>query len=147
MRKGQMVVLRELFAFSLGLAVMITTSSMFATIISPEISRMSVETQLSSALAHINSVITQTESLLINGFNTSLTVYAELPGMLGTTQFRAFTENGMICAKTFGQFVFKKCAENRLESNISGNYLSGSELKIDGFKNSTGTYISFSNKF
>lgn len=146
MRKAQIVVLREIFTFALGLAVMITIAGFFAVTIAPEISEMSVQSQLESLTTHVSSLIGQTESVLINGFNTSLTFFAELPSFLGTSEYRVYIDNNSLCARTTSQFVLRNCLKIISNSTLSGNYLSGSELEINAFKNDSGSFISFKNK-
>ena len=140
-----MVVLREVFAFAIGLAVMISISSLFANDIAPDISRMSVSVQLSSVFSHVNALLAEAESL-INEEDNNLTVIADMPSMIGPMQFRVYTSANQLCVKTFGQFILLRCGELRLNSSVNGNYLSGSQLQINCFNNETGRFISFRNK-
>jgi hypothetical protein len=145
MRKGQTVVLREIFTFAFGLALMVTISTIFADIIAPQVSKMSVDAQLRSVFTHINALITETDSLL-EDTTTSASISNQLPSMLGRTQFRAYTNANELCVKTFGQYVLKLCGELRLNTSITGNYLSGTDILLNGFKNSSGRFIDFRNK-
>jgi hypothetical protein len=145
MRGGQVVVLRELFAFSLGIMVMFGVVFIFNSIVSPELEKFSLNEQAYSMLFHVNSLLEKASFLARSLADSSLVLTEDLPDELADHSYTVSAFDNQLCIQTRGVTVLVNCINITLDAEISGDYKSGNEMVIDSsFINDT-LVITFDN--
>lgn len=124
--------MRELFAFAFGVIIMIAVVTIFSSSVSPELEKYSVNEQSYSLLFHIHSLFQRTVNLARETTNTSVVVYGRMPAQLADNDYRLFIEDSQLCLVTRGDTIINNCINITLAGNYSGNFLSGTDLIING---------------
>ncbi|MBD3312677.1 hypothetical protein GF352_04465 [archaeon] len=124
--------MRELFAFAFGVIIMIAVVTIFSSSVSPELEEYSVNEQSYSLLFHIHSLFQRTVKLARETTNTSVVVYGKMPAQLADNDYRLYIEDSQLCLITRGDTVIDNCINITLAGNYSGNFLSGTDLIING---------------
>ena len=145
-RKSMMVVLREVFAFTFGVLVLVTVTSMFNTTMIPEIKKFSYNEQLQGIISQINSMIVRVDYQMRSGVNSTFTIIGGMPSRIDRNSYRVFVDGNRLCARSTGDVVMTRCLNYSTNSVLTGNYLSGTEILIVGDNNpSIGAVITFEN--
>ena len=131
MRGGQVVVLRELFAFAIGIMVMLGVIYIFDSIISPELSRFSLNEQAYSILFHVNSLLEKSSFLSRSLADASLSIVERMPDNIADHTYSVYAFGNELCIKTRGVTVMVNCINTTLDADISGDYSSGNDLIIN----------------
>ncbi len=134
--RGQAVVIRELFAFAIGVAVMIAIVSLFNNTILPKIRDFSINEEAYLALFHVHSLIERTSTILRDGGSDEVIIKVQMPDKISDQHYRIFVDGDDLCLKTSGKVILKRCINLVLDTSVSGNFLSGTEMKLDVTKDS-----------
>jgi len=145
-KKGLLVVLREIFAFTFGILILITITSMYNTVITPNIRLYSYNEQLLGIVEHINSILTRVDNCIKDGINTTFIVKEDMPSKVGTSPYRVYIQDSQICAKTTGDIIVTRCISYTTSSMVTGGYFGGTALYVEGHNDpSSGLTITFKN--
>jgi len=144
-RRGQIVVLRELFTFVMGIIIMLSVLYIFNSVILPEISEYSVNEQAYAVLFHVNSLLTRVETMTrsVNGALVSL--HQDMPETINNNNYRVYNNSNQLCIRTSGDRVLSHCVNMSVDASVSGNYLSGTELMINSSFDNGQVLIDFDN--
>ncbi|MFA5406846.1 MAG: hypothetical protein WC307_05835 [Candidatus Nanoarchaeia archaeon] len=144
-RRGQVVVLRELFAFVMGTLIMITVVIMFNSIMLPELEDYSVNEQTYSVLFHVHSLLEKVNTLTHESSNTIVSLQQEMPDSINDNTYRIYTEANQLCIRTKGGQVFSHCVNMSVAASINGNFLSGTDIIINSSLVDSSVLIDFDN--
>lgn len=145
-RKGQVVVLRELFSFAMGVVVLLGIITIFNTNITPELEEYSVNEQAYSMLFHVYSLMENSMQLARSSINSTVVMLDELPLQLSNQPYRIYPSNdNQLCIRTRGDVILNPCINMTLPATINGNYLSGTFIQINATLKGSELYLNFSN--
>ncbi|HLE05811.1 MAG TPA: hypothetical protein VI790_00505, partial [Candidatus Nanoarchaeia archaeon] len=129
-KRGQEVVLRELFSFALGVIIMFLIIVMFNLILAPQIKEFSVNEQAYSMIYHFNSIFENAHESITNLNTDSLALSYELPSDVGGQSYRVFVDAGELCVRTRGDVAILRCTPLNTHATVAGSYLSGTDLSL-----------------
>ena len=144
-RKGQVVVLRELFSFAIGVVVMLSVVTIFNTSVSPQLKEYSVNEQSYSMLYHFHSLFEKSLTLARTDDGAAISIQETLPNEIAEQSYRIYVSNSELCIRTKGDVSIIRCINTTVPAVISGNFLSGSELMLNSSVTESGMSISFGN--
>lgn len=142
MNKSQSVILRELFAFAMGVLLMTVISSIFFTDVSTGIGDYSLNEQAGSLLFHVNSLIEKAFSLTQSTLNTSTIIIADMPSSLVKQPYSLTVTGNELCLSTKG---LSDCINLTVSASVNGSFSSSHDLMITGFLSGNTVFLVIDN--
>ncbi len=135
--RAQAVVVKELLAFVIGIAILLFVVNLFDDTIGQKLREYSIYENSRLILYHVNSLIKE-----LSLRNASLIYTETLPEKISNVNYRIYIKDSKLCLVTIGQIILEQCIEP--SANVSGNFLSGTKIEFK-FENNTVYFRNFVN--
>jgi len=142
-RQGQVVVLRELFSFIMGIFLLLSIVLLFNDEVAPGIKKMTVNEKVYSMIFHVNSLLEKTKTLARDINNAEIYFQREMPDKLSGQTYRVYTNSNQLCVRTSGDVILNRCVNMTI--NASGNYLSGTDIFFNATFKGNDVMLAFDN--
>lgn len=146
-KKGQNIILKEVFVFVIGIILAASIGAIFSDLISPEIRDFTIDKKMDQFLNHVDFVTTRVyiETVEI-GDEINITYRLSLPDELSGSKYTMTVEGRDICIR-IAATGDKKCRQSSLPEGVkfSGDAFSGVSVQINAYKSDSETSITLSN--
>ncbi len=145
-RKSQVQAVHEVFAFAIGLSMMISITYLFTEIVYPPMAKSTTDLNMENINAHIDTILAMAESTIFELDSAKLSFVVGMPEKIQDYLYYVKIENKQICSRTSNIEADAVCQTYSTNSLVSGSYTSGGRMEVKVLKTDSGTTITIGNE-
>ena len=143
--KAQVVPVREMLSFVMGLVLVTSITTLFVTLVYPRTTVYANEQNTLNLIAHIDNILMQVSSSAGEFETATVDFSAELPKKIQDNIYSVKIENKNICISIVESSAEPICRTYSANAVITGSYVSGSSMLVKANKTFSGIKIQITN--
>ncbi len=130
-RKAQLYSIREIFQFTFGLLLLSSVIYLFYSIVLPEARNYAFNYEANNLNSHVNYLISSGMMVLNKTHNSTMVIEYSMPKKIGSYSYSIYFSSGKICTIFHTSSVVVCSDYEYSDSDLSGYFVSGGDLKLN----------------